>query len=378
MLKWWNNVVNFGTLIGYYPKASKSWLVVKQQQFETAKHVFKDTNINITIEGRKYLGGFVGTENAHVIHIKEKINVWKTQLETLTEIAKIEPQAAYTAFVTGYKHKLTYYMRSITNLSEYLKPLDDFIDTKFIPAITEGHICSPTERSLIALPTKLGGLGIPILAELASQEYCNSKELCAPLSEQIIQQKHEYVLVNNESSTELRKNIKKRRTKYQQDQLKKIQTHMTTVEKRANEIAQLKGSSSWLTSLPLAEEKFVLNKREFYDALYIRYRWNLKRLPINCSFGKKFTLDHAVSCLKGGFIHQRHDEIRNLIAKTLDDVYKEVAIEPPLAPLTGKVLGKSELNVSDEARLDIAARGFWQKYEMAFFDVRVFNPFAKS
>ena len=71
-------------------------------------------------------------------------------------------------------------MRSITK-SEYLKPLDDFIDTKFIPAITEGHICSPTERSLITLPTKLGGLGIPILAELASQEYCNSKELCAPL-----------------------------------------------------------------------------------------------------------------------------------------------------------------------------------------------------
>ena len=50
MLKWWNNVVNFGPLIGYYPKASKSWLVVKQQQFETAKHVFKDTNINITTE----------------------------------------------------------------------------------------------------------------------------------------------------------------------------------------------------------------------------------------------------------------------------------------------------------------------------------------
>ena len=92
--------------------------------------------------------------------------------------------------------------------------------------------------------------------------------------------------------------------------------------------------------------------------------------------GKKLTLDHAVSCLKRGFVHQRQDEIRNLIAKTLD-LYKEVAIEPPLAPLTGEVLGKSA-NVSDEARLDIAARGFWQKYEMAFFDVRVFNPFAKS
>ena len=81
--------------------------------------------------------------------------------------------------------------------------------------------------------------------------------------------------------------------------------------------------------------------------------------------------------MKGGFVHQRHDEIRNLIGKTLDDVYKEVAIEQPLAPLTGEVLGESA-NVSDEACLEIAARGFWQKYERAFFDVSVFNPFAKS
>ena len=32
----------------------------------------------------------------------------------------------------------------------------------------------------------------------------------------------------------------------------------------------------------------------------------------------------------------------------------------------------------DEARLDIAARGFWQQCEMAFFDIRFFNPFAKG
>ena len=74
MLKWWNNIVNFGPLIGYYPKASKSWLVIKQQQFETAKHVFKDTNINITTEGRKYLGGFFGTKNAQVMNAYKRRN----------------------------------------------------------------------------------------------------------------------------------------------------------------------------------------------------------------------------------------------------------------------------------------------------------------
>ena len=38
----------------------------------------------------------------------------------------------------------------------------------------------------------------------------------------------------------------------------------------------------------------------------------------------------------------------------------------------------SSVNSSDDARLDVSARGFWQREQRAFFDVRVFNPFSKS
>ena len=37
--------------------------------------------------------------------------------------------------------------------------------------------CSPTERRLIALPAKLGGLGIPIFSEIARDEFKNSCEI---------------------------------------------------------------------------------------------------------------------------------------------------------------------------------------------------------
>ena len=79
---------------------------------------------------------------------------------------------------------------------------------------------------------------------------------------------------------------------------------MTEDEKKANELAQAKGASNWLTALPLQSEKFVLNKREFYDAISIRYKWQLKHLPGNCAGGKSFAIDHALSCAKGGFIYQ--------------------------------------------------------------------------
>ena len=57
--EWWDRCVQFGPAIGYYPKPSKSWLVVKQNQHERAKTIFEGTGVNITTVGKKYLGGFI-------------------------------------------------------------------------------------------------------------------------------------------------------------------------------------------------------------------------------------------------------------------------------------------------------------------------------
>ena len=60
--KYWDSVNTYGPALGYYPKASKTWLVVKENLLEIAKQIFSGTSINITSRGRKYLGGFVGDE----------------------------------------------------------------------------------------------------------------------------------------------------------------------------------------------------------------------------------------------------------------------------------------------------------------------------
>ena len=158
--------------------------------------------------------------------------------------------------------------------------------------------------------------------------------------------------------------------------LNDIRTRMNKEQIRANDLAQMKGSSSWLNSLPLKSEGNVLNKREFHDALSLRYRWQMKYLPSSCTCGKKFYIDHAMSRLKGGFIHQRHDEMRDFLAQATE-VCNDVMIEPKLLETTGEEFHRSA-STHDEARLDFSARGFWQRGERAFFDVRVFNPFAPT
>ena len=118
--KWWGNIVEHGPSFGYYPKASKSWLVVKEDKYEEAVRVFADTAINITTEGRKYLGGFVGTLEGSEEYVRELVGEWINQLQVLSNIAKCEPQAAYTAFTAGFQHKMTYFIRTIPNLAEIL------------------------------------------------------------------------------------------------------------------------------------------------------------------------------------------------------------------------------------------------------------------
>ena len=151
---------------------------------------------------------------------------------------------------------------------------------------------------------------------------------------------------------------------------------MSKEQKLCVEIAQSNGASNWLSSLPIKEEGFHLNKREFWDAISLRYNWPIPHLPTNCACGKTFDISHALSCKKGGFVTLRHNEVRDVTAELLKEVCRGVGTEPLLQPLTGENLQSPNI-ASDEARVDVVARDFWTRGQVAFFDVRVFNPFAK-
>ena len=156
-------------------------------------------------------------------------------------------------------------------------------------------------------------------------------------------------------------------------QLRKENTEATIPEymKRCVEQARDDGASSWLNALPLKDQKLDLNKEQFTDALNLRYNQRLRNLPTHCPCGEPFNVQHALNCKKGGFIAQRHDNLRDLFTCLLSRVCKNVEAEPHLLPLTGETLTNRTGNISDEARLDVKAGGFWQRNQTAFFDIRV-------
>ena len=120
-----------------------------------------------------------------------------------------------------------------------------------------------------------------------------------------------------------------------------------------------------------------LNKREFRDAVKLLYDWPVEDLPSTCACGEAFTVDHFMICKLGGFITQRHNELRDLEAEFLSMVCSDVEIEPVLQDISGEHLNRGS-NKAQDARLDIHARGFWERHRSAFFDVRVCHPNAVS
>ena len=74
-----------------------------------------------------------------------------------------------------------------------------------------------------------------------------------------------------------------------------------------------KGASSWLNAIAIEEHGLALNKQEFRDSLCLHYNLPLPNLPSYCACGEMFTVNHALSCKKEGFLAQRHDTIRDLL-----------------------------------------------------------------
>ena len=78
-------------------------------------------------------------------------------------------------------------MRTIPNLSDHLQPLEDVISNDFVPSLF-GSKVKDLVRRLIALPPKLGGMGITNPIEIANDEYENSIRLTQNFTKMIINQ----------------------------------------------------------------------------------------------------------------------------------------------------------------------------------------------
>ena len=285
-----------GPYLGYYPNAGKCWLVTKPDKEETARSIVEETAINITTEGRKHLGAALGSRSYLEQSVNGIVEEWVGQVTKLAEFALSQPQA-----ITG-------------------------------------HYCTQGERELLALPVRMGGMGLTNPSQEAASEYVAFVTISGPLAQRIKSQVHE-----PPDETEIHAaqreicQVKNRYLKEKRDQVKGSVSGKTL---RAVDLATQKGASSWLSIVPIRDMNFDLNKSEFRDAVKLRYDWDVPDMPSVCVCGNHFNVDHAMICKRGGFVIQRHNELRDLQAEMLRMVCSGVETEPVLQDITGEELNR--------------------------------------
>ena len=112
--EWWSELGLVGPAYGYFSNPSKSWLIVKPDFHDTASSIFSSTNVNITTEGRRYLGSAIGSPAFISSFTREMISEWVSQLELLISVVRSHPHAAYSAFVRGLNSKWTCFFSNHT------------------------------------------------------------------------------------------------------------------------------------------------------------------------------------------------------------------------------------------------------------------------
>ena len=154
--------------------------------------MFEGTDVAITAEGKRHLGAAIGTHDFIERYVQQKVSVWAHEVDRLSSIAITQPHAAHAAFTHGLSSKWAYLARTIPDCDDLFKPLEDAIRQRLLPSLTGQNAFNDVDRDLMALPARLGGLGIIDPSHQSATQHNASMKITAPLVTLILQQSHSY------------------------------------------------------------------------------------------------------------------------------------------------------------------------------------------
>ena len=268
---WWDQINSLGPGFGYFANAVKTWLITKEEHLAEAKETFAGTNVQITTDGKPHLGAPIGSPDFRKQFVDQKVQEWCNEVRVLASIAHSKPHAAYTSFTHGMTSKCL-------GPSPTFNRTYNLSRTQFVPlSLTGTSPPNDSERTLLALPTKFGGLGLVDPSIQAIFDFNTSVSITESLTNAISSRSpaYSYEIIAKQLKAKSEARLSNRfRSEDAADALKET---LTDSQRRAMSLAQEKASSSWLSALPIKEYGFSLHKDAFFDALALRYDWHPAR-----------------------------------------------------------------------------------------------------
>ena len=132
-------------------KPNKTWLITKEKHLSSATTLFANTGVQVTSEGRPYLGAALGTEEFVTSHVQDKVGMWSKVLDKLTVVAETQPHAAHAAFTHGLQQTVV----SHTHHPRHWKPSQTTRINNQNETLTGQPPPRDEMRDLLALPARL-------------------------------------------------------------------------------------------------------------------------------------------------------------------------------------------------------------------------------
>eukprot|EP00804_Cyclotella_cryptica_P019798 CCRYP_009693-RA/>CCRYP_009693-RA protein AED:0.29 eAED:0.30 QI:0/0/0/1/0/0.14/7/0/1059 len=308
-------------------------------------------------------------------------------LEAGIEVARRYPQAAYAGLVNCLQAEWQYLCRVEPGVGQHLAPVEAALREKFIPALlgTDDPI-NDEFRLLLAQGVKQGGLAIRDPVGAANRLHRASTEATGVLVTSLLE--HTTLDIEAHAGCVRQAGAAARRERVEDG--KKVVEAMSLRQgpKVKKRLDRMKETGAWLAVIPDRFSGTALSLQEWHDNLSLRYGKTPKGLPRKCDgCGAGFTVEHGLSCKKGGLVSIRHDDVRDEWAHLcgLALTSSRVTTEPLIhygdgmgASLGGTTGNRNGNTLGEEARGDVSAHGFWQKGRSTIFDVRITDTDSKS
>jgi hypothetical protein len=358
---------------GYYPEPEKSLLIAP---LNTPPHALAalDTFQFQKSDGHRYLGGFVGSGTAEANWIDPKIKEWIDGVIALSKVATRYPQTAYAGLAFSLQAEWQYVQRVTPHLDKAFAPLELAIAQIFIPALLNSTIEEAAAlRSLIALPVRHGGLGIMDPTKTSTSNYHASSSITSLLTDSLVHGNPLCAQEHRKTAAIARADAKSSLKDRNDETLSNLLAASTPFDKRR--IVRSASTGAWLTTLPNTLNGSDLSTEEFRDGVRLRLGLQPTALPTRCDgCDERFTIEHAMSCRKGGLILHRHNDLVTTWGQLCGQAYtpSTVSDEPLIHPSRDlPVTGSNRTIPSPELRGDLAVYGFWSSGQTAIFDVRI-------
>ena len=409
-----------GPRYGYFPEPEKSFYVCKGEDESVARMAFAGFGFGADVlkfvRGHRYLGSYIGSGTLKEDYINDKVTTWVSAIEVLAKLAVKYPQAVYAGYTFCLQGEWQFLCRCTPGIAHLMQPMEHAIRTHLLPSFLgiDAVDVDIKFRELLALAAKRGGLGIRNPMATAEDYFNTSMDACSYLVGTLVNREPFDQVRHKGHIAEAVTSAQKVRMLGENDILERKARGNPTEKRRYKKALQ--GTGMFLTAIPNRLNGTILSAEQWRDNVRLLYNLEPLNMPSKCDgCGAKLTVDHALSCKKGGLVHMRHDdiggEIRWLASCALShsrverEPYinssvgrraREIAAAatqqpptpPPVTPLQQQPTQPPRRQNQppqqctptpiDEKRGDVGIHGFWERGRLCIFDIRVTDTDARS